>query len=79
MIITLPRHVSQSADLSARARIPAISRWLLATAHWLTQLDDKVTRPKVIVGLSDHLRRDIGQKPINAKPIVPTVHGVFIG
>ncbi|MEE9454153.1 MAG: hypothetical protein V3V13_07195 [Paracoccaceae bacterium] len=60
MIITLPRHVAQSADLSARARIPALSRLLIAGALALARLDDRISTPRRLPDLSDHLARDIG-------------------
>ncbi len=60
MIITLPRHVAQSADLSARARIPALSRLLVAGALALAKLDDRRTAATLPLYLSDHLARDIG-------------------
>ena len=60
MIIAIPRHVAQSADLSARARIPAISQILVAAALALARLDDRLSVGTRSVDLSDHLGKDIG-------------------
>ncbi len=79
MIIILPRHVSQSAELSSRAQIPAISRLLLSAAHWLAKMDDKAPARHRFSGLNDHIRRDIGQAPLSSKPVIPSVNGFFIG
>ncbi len=60
MIIAIPRHVAQSADLSARARIPAISQILVAAALAFARLEDRLAARTRSVDLSDHLAKDIG-------------------
>ncbi len=60
MIIAIPRHVAQSADLSARARIPALSQLLVTAALALARLEDRFAAGTRPVDLSDHLGRDIG-------------------
>ena len=60
MIIAIPRHVAQSADLSARARIPALSQLLVAAALALARLEDRLEAGTRSVDLSDHLAKDIG-------------------
>ncbi|MBL4807688.1 MAG: hypothetical protein JKY31_10420 [Rhodobacteraceae bacterium] len=78
MIITIPRHVTRSADLSARAQIPYVSRVLLAMAHFFAGPVARPVAPKAVY-LSDHLRRDIGQNPAQRAPAQPSTHGVFLG
>ena len=60
MIIAIPRHVAQSADLSARARIPAISQILVTAALALARLEDRLSARTRSIDLSGHLARDIG-------------------
>ena len=60
MIIAIPRHVAQSAELSARARIPAISRFLVAAALALARLEERFDTGVRSVDFSDHLAKDIG-------------------
>ena len=68
MIITLPRHVAQSADLSARARIPAISRILVSAALALARLDERLSARTGPHDLSDHLAKDIGYPHVPTEP-----------
>ena len=67
MILTLPRHVAQSADLSARARIPAISQFLVTAALAIARLDERFVVGIRSVELSDHLKKDIGYDPFHQK------------
>jgi len=60
MIIAIPRHVAQSADLSARARIPAISQFLVAAALALARLEERLELGTRSVDLSDHIGKDVG-------------------
>ena len=60
MIIAIPRHVAQSADLSARARIPAISQFLVAAALALARLEERLELGTRSIDLSDHLGKDVG-------------------
>lgn len=60
MILAIPRHVAQSVDLSARARIPAISQFLVAAALALARLEDRLSAGTRPIDLSDHLGKDIG-------------------
>ena len=68
MIIAIPRHVAQSVDLSARARIPAISQFLVAAALALARLEDRLSVGTRSVDLSDHLARDIGLDRVRQSP-----------
>jgi len=68
MIIAIPRHVAQSADLSARARIPAISQFLVAAALALARLDERLSVGTRSVDLSGHLARDIGLDRVRQSP-----------
>jgi hypothetical protein len=90
MIIAIPRHVAQSADLSARARIPAISQILVAAALALAQLEDRLsggTRSIDLsdhlsartrsVDLSDHLGKDIGMDRLRQNPERPVVFNPY--
>lgn len=67
MILTLPRHVAQSADLSARARIPAISQFLVTAALAFARLEERFEGEIRSVELSDHLKKDIGYDPFQQK------------
>ena len=60
MIIAIPRHVAQSADLSARARIPAISQFLVAAALALAWLEERLSVGTRSVDFSAHLCKDVG-------------------
>ena len=77
MIIAIPRHVAQSADLSARARIPALSQLLVAAALALARLDDRLSVGTRSVDLSDHLARDIGLDRARRDIERPIVFGPF--
>ena len=77
MIIAIPRHVAQSADLSARARIPAISQFLVAAALALARLDDRLSVGTRSVDLSDHLAKDIGMDRLRKDSERPVVFGLF--
>lgn len=68
MIIAIPRHVAQSADLSARARIPAISQILVAAALAVARLDDRLSVGTRSIDLSDHLCKDIGMDRLRQNP-----------
>ncbi|MBL4874836.1 MAG: hypothetical protein JKY41_16030 [Rhodobacteraceae bacterium] len=77
MIIAIPRHVAQSADLSARARIPALSQLLVAAALALARLEDRLEAGKTPADFSDHLAKDIGldRLPhIYERPVVSSFH-----
>ncbi|MGE4611532.1 MAG: hypothetical protein AAED33_09085 [Paracoccaceae bacterium] len=60
MILSLPRHVAQTADLSARARIPALSQLLVAAALALARLEDRLDYGHRPDNLGNHLGKDIG-------------------
>lgn len=77
MIIAIPRHVAQSADLSARARIPAISRVLVAAALALARLEDRLSVGIRSVDLSAHLARDIGLDRVRQDPERPHIFGPY--
>ena len=77
MIIAIPRHVAQCADLSARARIPAISQILVAAALALARLDDRLSVGTRSVDLSDHLARDIGLDRVRQDSERPIVFSHF--
>jgi len=77
MIIAIPRHVAQSADLSARARIPAISQILVAAALALARLEERFVSGTRSVDLSDHLGKDIGMDRLRQRPERPVVFGQF--
>jgi len=68
MIIAIPRHVAQSADLSARARIPAISQFLVAAALALARLEDRFSGGTRPIYLSAHLAKDIGMDRLRQSP-----------
>ena len=68
MIIAIPRHVAQSVDLSARARIPAISQFLVAAALALARLEDRFSVGTRSIDLSDHLGKDIGMDRLRHSP-----------
>ncbi|OUS06843.1 hypothetical protein A9Q96_08755 [Rhodobacterales bacterium 52_120_T64] len=77
MIIAIPRHVAQSADLSARARIPALSQLLVAAALALARLEDRLEAGTRSVDLSDHLAKDIGIDRLPTISERPVVSGLF--
>ena len=77
MIIAIPRHVAQSADLSARARIPAISQILVAAALALARLEERFSGCTRSVDLSDHLARDIGFDRVRQDTERPHISGPF--
>lgn len=77
MIIAIPRHVAQSADLSARARIPAISRVLVAAALALARLEDRLSVGIRSVDLSAHLARDIGLDRVRQDSERPHIFGPY--
>ena len=68
MIIAIPRHVAQSADLSARARIPAISQFLVAAALALARLEERLEAGTRSIDLSAHLGKDIGMDRLRQSP-----------
>jgi len=77
MIIAIPRHVAQSADLSARARIPALSQLLVTAALALARLDERLTVGMRPVDLSDHLSRDIGLDRVRQNIAYHSMSGPF--
>ncbi len=77
MIITLPRHVAQSADLSARARIPVIASMLVSAALFLARLDDRLQKPVCENEITEHLARDTGLDRINQNAEPPRPSGSF--
>lgn len=77
MILTLPRHVAQSADLSARARIPAISQLLVAAALAIARLSDRLEARTRFVDLSDHLAKDIGMDRLSKSTELHRFSGPF--
>jgi len=77
MIITIPRHVAQSADLSARARIPAISRFLVAAALALARLEERLELGTRSSDLSDHLGKDVGMDRLRHEPAYHSTSGPF--
>lgn len=77
MILTLPRHVAQSADLSARARIPAISQFLVTVALALARLEERLEVGTGSNDLSDHLAKDIGMDRLRQNIERPSSSGPF--
>ena len=77
MILTLPRHVAQSAELSARARIPAISQLLVAAALALARLDERLEVGIKSGDLNAHLRKDVGMERLRHNVERPSHSGQF--
>lgn len=77
MIIAIPRHVAQSADLSARARIPAISQFLVAAALALARLEERLELGTRSIDLSDHLGKDVGMDRLRQGPEYHAHSGPF--
>ncbi|MCK4860289.1 MAG: hypothetical protein KAS85_00065 [Rhodobacteraceae bacterium] len=77
MIIAIPRHVAQSADLSARARIPAISQFLVAAALALARLEERLELGTRSIDLSDHLGKDVGMDRLRQRPEYHAHSGPF--
>ena len=77
MIITIPRHVAQSVDLSARAHIPAISQFLVTAALALARLDERFARGTRSGDLRDHLAKDIGLDRLAQDTARPSISGPF--
>lgn len=77
MILTLPRHVAQSADLSARARIPAISQLLVAAALALARLEERLEVGTRSIDLSNHFAKDIGLDRLRQNVERPSISGPF--
>ena len=77
MIIEIPRHVAHSADLSARARIPAISQLLVAAALALARLEERLNGCTRSVDLSAHVGKDVGMDRLRHDVERPSISGPF--
>lgn len=77
MIIAIPRHAAQSADLSARARIPALSRILVSAALALARLEERLELGTRSSDLSAHLVKDVGYDCLRQVPAYPSTSGPF--